>query len=68
MEQLRCQNIQEGSLNRIFAAENTLLDSEKRKQKKKKIEDNFIKNAESSCRFKYYLAYFSAQFEKKAAP
>ena len=36
MEQLRCQNAQEESLNRNFMAENTLLDS----QKRKKLETN----------------------------
>ena len=54
MEQFRQQNAQEMSLNRILRAENTLLESLKRKEleKNRKRKDNIIKDVKNRFRLK----------------
>ena len=54
MEQFRQQNAQETSLNRILRAENTLLESLKRKEleKNRKRKDNIIKDVKNRFRLK----------------
>ena len=64
MEQFRQQNAQETSLNRILRAENTLLESLKRKEleKNRKRKDNIIKDVKNRFRLKK-KKYMTAQLK-----